>query len=132
MQSLKKRLDVDTQIHKADNLQIMTDNMDLLEQIGDLRINIQEITKRKVDADNAYKNLCTRYGIKPAKTLDDLENPDWLRENAKVLKNVRNPVRNQDDETLYHMREERENRRQQIEMMRQRMQEQLHEVNQLE
>ena len=130
--SLKKRLEIESQIHKADNLQIMTDNMDLIQQIGDVRDNIVEITKRKVDSDNAYKNLCTRYGIKPAKSLDDLDNPDWLRENAKVLKNLRNPIKNQDDETLYHLRDERENRRANIEMLRQRMQEQLHEVNQLE
>jgi len=30
MHSLKKRLEVEGQIHKADNLKVMTDNMDLI------------------------------------------------------------------------------------------------------
>lgn len=30
MHSLKKRLETESQIHKADNLHVMTDNMDLI------------------------------------------------------------------------------------------------------
>lgn len=37
MHSLKKRLETESQIHKADNLQIMTDNMDLIQKISEVR-----------------------------------------------------------------------------------------------
>ena len=37
MHSLKKRLEIESQIHKADNLQIMTDNMDLITKISEVR-----------------------------------------------------------------------------------------------
>jgi len=127
MHSLKKRLEIESQIHKADHLQIMTDNMDLIQKIGDVRLNIKKLTSSKGEFDNEYKQLCTKNGIKPAKTIEDLEDSDWLRENSKVLGNVRHIVRSQDDETLYHLRNEREARRSRIEMLRQNMEELLQE-----
>ena len=63
--------------------------------------------------------MCTKHGIsRQAKTLEDLEDPDWLRDNANVLRNIRNPVRGQDDEALYNLQKERENRRGHIEMLK--------------
>ena len=76
--------------------------------------------------------MCTKNGIKPAKTLEDLEDPDWMRENSKVLGNVRNPMRTQDEETLYHMRNERESRRSRCEGLRGNIEELLQEQMQLE
>lgn len=55
MHSLKKRLEIESQIHKADNLSIMTDNMTLIESIGKVRTNIQKLTKNQKDAENRYK-----------------------------------------------------------------------------
>ena len=46
MHSLKKRLEVESQIHKADNLQVMTDNMDLIQKIHDVRNNITKLDKK--------------------------------------------------------------------------------------
>ena len=118
MHSLQKRLEIEGQIHKADNILIMGNNMDLIYDIGLLRDNIVVRDREKTDRENAYKQMCTKHGIKPAKVLEDLENPDWLRANANVLRNVRNPVRGQDDEALHNLRKERENRRAHIEMLR--------------
>ena len=93
MHSLQKRLEIESQIHKADHLQIMTDNMDLIQRIHEVRVNIKKLTTAKGEYDNDYKQLCTKNGIKPAKCIEDLEDPEWLRENSKVLGPVRNPVR---------------------------------------
>jgi hypothetical protein len=40
--SLKKRLEKETQIHKEDNNNIMMENMELINQISQLRIEKQE------------------------------------------------------------------------------------------
>ena len=61
MNSLKKRLEIESQIHKADNLSIMTDNMDLIQKIGDVRANITKLDRSKIDAENKYKQYCTRH-----------------------------------------------------------------------
>ena len=97
MHSLKKRLEIESQIHKADHLQIMTDNMDLIKRIGDVRTNIKKLTISKGEYDNEYKQLCTRNGIRPAKCMEDLEDPEWLAENAKVLGPIRSMARTQED-----------------------------------
>ena len=131
MHSLKKRLEIESQIHKADNLQIMTDNMELIKSISKVRENIVKQSQRKTDQDNVYKQLCTKYGIKPARSLDDLEDEKWLAENSKVL-NLRNPARNPEDDTLYHLRNMREERRSQCEMLKQQLEEMLQEQMQLE
>ena len=55
MHSLKKRLEIESQIHKADNLQIMTDNMELIKQISAVRDSIKKQDKKKVQAENEYK-----------------------------------------------------------------------------
>ena len=52
MTSLKKRLEIESQIHKADNLQIMTDNMDLIYGINDVRENIIKKERERIDAEN--------------------------------------------------------------------------------
>ena len=62
--------------------------------------------------------MCTKHGIKIAKNLEELEDPKWLNENSNVLRNVRNPVRGQDDEALYNLRKEKESRRSHIEMLK--------------
>ena len=96
MHSLKKRLEVENQIHKADTLQIMTDNMVHIVTINELRVSIQNYERAKTEAENRYKQTCTKFGVKPAKTLEDLEDKRWLHENAGVLINLRNPNKNVD------------------------------------
>ena len=96
MHSLKKRLEVENQIHKADTLQIMTDNMVHIVTINELRVSIQNYERAKTEAENRYKQTCTKFGVKPAKTLEDLEDKRWLQENANVLINLRNPNKNVD------------------------------------
>lgn len=123
MHSLKKRLEIEGQIHKADNLSIMTDNMDLIDKIDKVRTKTISLNRQKIDAENDYKQMCTRYGIKPARSLEDLEDPDWLKENSRVLKNLKNPARQEDDENLQNLRMARERRRGHIEMLRQSIEE---------
>ena len=65
MHSLKKRLEVESQIHKEDNLKIMRDNMDLISKIKEVRNSIKDLAKKKRNAENNYKKECTKYGIKP-------------------------------------------------------------------
>ena len=55
MHSLQKRLEIESQIHKADHLQIMTDNMDLIQRIHEVRVNIKKLTTAKGEYDNDYK-----------------------------------------------------------------------------
>jgi len=100
MHSLKKRLEIESQIHKADNLQIMTDNMALIDMIGKVRLKISKLNTDRTDAENDYKQMCTKYGIKPARNLEDLKDPEWQKENANVLRNLKNPSKTEDDETL--------------------------------
>lgn len=52
MHSLQKRLEIESQIHKADNLQIMTDNMDLLKTIEAVRASIKSTLSSKGEYDN--------------------------------------------------------------------------------
>ena len=44
----------------------MTDNMDLIQKISEVRTNIKKLTTAKGEYDNDYKQLCTKNGIKPA------------------------------------------------------------------
>ena len=104
MHSLKKRLETESQIHKADNLQVMTDNMGLIQKIHDVRKNITKLKKKNNDAQNDYKQMCTKYKIKP-KLLNMEENEDEddpLNENSNT-RNMRLPGRSDDDETLYNL-----------------------------
>ena len=55
MYSLKKRLEIEGQIHKADTLQIMTDNMDLITKITELQQNKKLLDRAKTDSENKYK-----------------------------------------------------------------------------
>ena len=96
----------------------MTDNMELIHKISSVRENIQKLEKRKSDAENSYKQLCTKFGVKPAKNLEDLEDEGWLGENSKVLRVGRNPAR-ENHEALNTLVEERELRQRRIQMMRQ-------------
>ena len=43
--------------------------------------------------------------MKPAKTLEDLEDKKWLQENSNVLVNMRNPNRGTDQETMQNLQE---------------------------
>ena len=132
MHSLKKRLEIESQIHKADNLQIMTDNMALIDMIGKVRLKIAKLNTDRTDAENDYKQMCTKYGIKPARNLEDLKDPEWLKENANVLRNLKNPSKTEDDETLQNLRRMREHRRNHIEMLKQSVEEARLETMQLE
>ena len=119
MHSLKKRLEVEGQIHKADHILIMGHNMDLIQESFDLRVSIRDRDREKTDEQNKYKQLCTKYGIKPAKNLEELEDPKYLEENATVLRNVRNPVRGgHDDQELQRLRMQREERGRHIEELK--------------
>lgn len=132
MHSLKKRLEIESQIHKADNLQIMTDNMALIDMIGKVRLKISKLNTDRTDAENDYKQMCTKYGIKPARNLEDLKDPEWQKENANVLRNLKNPSKTEDDETLQNLRRMREHRRNHIEMLKQSVEEARLETMQLE
>ena len=110
----------------------MTDNFDLIEKIAMVRESIVQLQRSKGEYDNQYKQMCTKNGIKQAKTLEDLEEPSWLKENSKVLGNVRKPVRTQDDETLFHLRNEREARRHRVEALHSNIEELMNEQMQLE
>ena len=116
MHSLKKRLETESQIHKADNLQVMTDNMDLIQRISDVRKNVAKIKKKRTDAENDYKQLCTKYKIKPIRNSEDGEEEDPLDERSRGM---RNPARSEDDETLYNLNKERDNRQNIIENYKQ-------------
>ena len=93
MHSLKKRLEIESQIHKADNLQIMTDNIELIQQIIAVRESITKQERKKVYAENEYKQMCTKYGIKTAKSLEELEEPSYQKDNSRVLRSLRNNPR---------------------------------------
>ena len=71
MHSLKKRLETESQIHKADNLQVMTDNMDLIQKIHEVRRSVDKIKKKRTQAENDYKQLCTKYKIKPIRNTEE-------------------------------------------------------------
>ena len=80
MHSLKKRLEIESQIHKADNLQVMTDNMDLIQKIHDVRNNVAKLKKKDTAAQNDYKQVCTKYKITPVQKYsgdgEDLDDPN--------------------------------------------------------
>ena len=116
MHSLKKRLETESQIHKADNLHVMTDNMDLIQRIHDVRKNVAKIKKKRTDAENEYKQLCTKYKIKPVRNSEEQDDDDPLddRLNMRGMM-MRNPIRSEDDETLYNLNKERESRQNIIE-----------------
>ena len=117
MHSLKKRLEVESQIHKADNLSIMTDNMDLIKKINEVRKNIVSLEKSKQDAENEYKKYCNRYGIKPLGKYES-EESDPLLESSRATRGMRNPGRSEDDETLFGLRKETDARRNHVEMLK--------------
>ena len=72
MNSLKKRVEVEDQIHKADHILIMGQNMDLLKESEYLGKEIKKKEKLKTDEQNKYKQMCTKYGIRPAKSIEEL------------------------------------------------------------
>ena len=77
--------------------------------------------------------MCTKFGVRPAKSLEDLEDPRYLEENASVLRNVRNPVRRgQDDQELQMLRMQREERGRHIEELKQQLEEKLEQARQEE
>lgn len=55
IQSLKKRLEVEGQIHKADNILIMGNNMNLIDMISEVRENIIKLDRAKIEKENNYK-----------------------------------------------------------------------------
>ena len=84
MHSLKKRLEVESQIHKADNLKIMSDNMDLITKISIARQTCKSLNKRKKDVESEYKKACNMYGYKPPNK-DELDEGDPLAtENSQI------------------------------------------------
>lgn len=96
----------------------MTDNMDLIQKISKLRENIQKQERAKTESENKYKQTCTKFGVKPAKTLEDLENKQWLSDNSNVLVNIRNPDKANDQETIMNLRDRHEDLRSHIEMLK--------------
>ena len=59
----------------------MTSNIDLIYKIGDLRTNIGVLERARTESENKYKQMCTKFGIRPAKVLEDLEEESWLASN---------------------------------------------------
>lgn len=115
MHSLKKRLEVESQIHKEDNLKIMRDNMDLISKIKEVRNSIKDLAKKKRNAENNYKKECTKYGIKPP-SKKEMEEQDPLASGNSRMRSI-NP-RSEDDETLILMRKESDARQKHIEMLK--------------
>ena len=131
MHSLKKRLEVEGQIHKADNLKVMTDNMDLIQKINEVRLSNASLVKTKQREDNEYKNQCRKYGIKPVRTFgDQAESEDPLSDNSR--RSNRNPGRTDDDETLINMRRETDASRNHLDMLKASIEEARQEQMQLE
>ena len=62
--SLRKRLEIESQIHKADNMQIMMDNIELIDRIGQLRKRVRDLERKKTIRMNQLKDLKSKYGIK--------------------------------------------------------------------
>ena len=54
--------------------------------------------------------------------MEDLDDPEWTSEHG-ALKNLKNPARTEDDETLMNLRRMREHRRNHIEMLKQSIEE---------
>ena len=67
--------------------------------------------------------MCTKFGIKPAKSIEELSDPRYLEENASVLRNIQPAPGGAggvaDEQTLLNLRRERESRREHIELMKQ-------------
>ena len=81
-----------------------------------MRKNVAKIKKKRTDAENEYKQLCTKYKIKPVKNSEEQDDDDPLddRSNMRGMM-MRNPIRSEDDETLYNLNKERESRQNIIE-----------------
>ena len=103
----------------------MTDNMDLIQKITDVRLNITKLDSKKTQAETQYKHICTKYGIKPATKQDEEidEGEDMATEQSNMVRNMRNPGRSNDDEALFQMNQERETRRNNIELLKQSVEE---------
>ena len=98
--------------------------MDLLKESEILGKRIKHREKEKTDEQNKYKQMCTKFGIKPAKSIEELSDPRYLEENASVLRNIQPAPggassRRADEQTLLSLRRERESRRDHIELMKQ-------------
>ena len=55
--SLKKRLEKETQIHKEDNNNIMKENMELIKQISDLRKEVATLNSKLRNQDSKLQQL---------------------------------------------------------------------------
>lgn len=119
MHSLKKRLEVESQIHKADNLKIMSDNMDLITKISTARTDCKNLTKRKKAVESDYKKACNQYGYKP-QSKDELDEADPLSDNSRI-RSLQG--RSEDDETLFNLRRDTEARRKHVEMLKSNIEE---------
>ena len=82
----------------------MTSNIDLIYKIKDLRDSIKGLERARTESDNKYKQMCTKFGVRQAKTLEDLEEPSWLASNQHVLRNIKKPVRVHDEEATQQLR----------------------------
>ena len=134
MHSLKKRLETESQIHKADNLQVMTDNMDLIQKIHEVRRSVDKIKKKRTQAENDYKQLCTKYKIKPIRNTEEQDEDDPLDDRSNNhLRGMRSAVmRSEDDETLLNLNKERESRQNYIENIKSNIDQAREEQRQLE
>ena len=96
--------------------------MDLLKESELLGKRIKHREKEKTDEQNKYKQMCTKFGIRPAKSIEELSDPIYLEDNASVLRNIQpapgGASSRADEQTLLSLRRERESRREHIEMMK--------------
>lgn len=74
--SLKKRLDKETQLHKEDNNNIMRENMELITQISELRLQVKQLNSKLRNQDTKTLNALSE--AKNMASIDDQDMNDNL------------------------------------------------------
>ena len=97
----------------------MKDNMELIKQIGEVRSGIKKRETEKTRAENLYKQKCTKLGIKPISSNgEDQEDDVFNEKESKTMRDLKNPARTQDDETLFGLRKEIDARRSHLDVLK--------------
>ena len=117
MASLRKRVEIESEIHKQDNQKSMNDNVRLINDIRELRAKVIELEKR--------------LQTKKTKRQDDFKKIKGIstQEEIETLQNKKN---NQDSEDIRKIRSQIENRRNHIDALVQSIEDAKQEQLQLE
>ena len=117
MASLRKRVEIESEIHKQDNQKSMNDNVRLINDIRELRAKVIELEKR--------------LQTKKTKRQDDFKKIKGIstQEEIETLQNKKN---NQDSEDTRKIRSQIENRRNHIDALVQSIEDAKQEQLQLE